>query len=57
MTVKQGLRDFVLAPMPTEHTVLTVELLDEQVDEWLRRSGWEHLQVPPLEVLLYGEVG
>ena len=51
------LRDLVLAPMPTEHTVLTTELLDEQVDEWIRRSDWEHLQVPPLEVLLHGEVG
>ena len=51
------LRDFILAPMPTEHTVLTIELLNEQVDEWLRRSDWEHLQVPPLEVLLYGEAG
>ena len=51
------LRDFVLAPMPTEHTVLTTELLDEQVDEWLHRSDWEHLQVPPPEVLLDGEAG
>ena len=53
------LRDFILAPMPTEHTVLTVGLLDEYVKGWIRRSDWQHLQktVPPLEVLLHGEAG
>ena len=49
------LRDFILAPMPTEHTRLTAGLLDEYVKGWIRRSDWKHLRVPPLGVLLYGE--